>query len=879
MKLNYIPLIIGLIGALGAETTTGAQTVFKPAVFPISFFRGALLLGLSALLLIFTQTAFSATVSKPVTVSAPVTVSKPVTVSNSAPVSKTVTVKLTPLEIFCAANADARKNDPEMPASLKCTPAPEPYTLDSSGKKLSIVSTPSRLSIIKNKAVAIALGKMLYWDAQVGSDGLACASCHFQAGADNRTKNQIDPGLRNASGKLASDSKTAIGEVFDFIASNPSTLDPLLSATGKGPNYTLKKTDFPLRQYQEPDAPVVGQPLQADRHAKIIYDSDDVIASQGSYQSIFKSLKMTGFKEGSKEGSKEDSKVASKATDMQENCTTQLNQIPVFNVAGQSVRQVEPRNTPPVINAVYNFRNFWDGRANNVFNGLDPFGLRRFANPALTPADEIYTVVKGKHVKTRVAIYNASLASQSTGPALSDMEMSCAGKKFPDLARKMLALKPLGKQTVDATDSVLATYATGGAIKTANTYKLMIQSAFENAYWDLPDTTTINGYKLIENNFSLFWGIAIQAYEATLVSDDSRFDQSVDGRAKLTPAENNGLNLFFEHKCVACHSGAEFTSASVSHVENPQNNPDIGKYILRMLMGDGGMAEYDDGFYSIGVRPTEEDIGLGGTDPYDFPLSFTRNAKKQANKDPSLTPVDSSLAPDPFKTNTLLFSNALGVVSWNTTTAPGGIIYGQSPVVSDERDAVDGAFKTPSLRNAELTGPYFHNGGQATLKQVIEFYNRGGDRKDLYQLDSHSDCGAAKMTSDTYGNLVVSADDVTHLIDDSGFIRGESGYASNISPDIAGTKALLDTTCTPETLMLSSTDVSDLVAFIKSLTDERVRWEKAPFDHPSLTIPNGHKGDEKLVTGTPAIDDLLVLPAVGAKGRKLPLKSFEEGLK
>ena len=139
-------------------------------------------------------------------------------------------------------------------------------------------------------------------------------------------------------------------------------------------------------------------------------------------------------------------------------------------------------------------------------------------------------------------------------------------------------------------------------------------------------------------------------------------------------------------------------------------------------MGDGGMAEYDDGFYSIGVRPTEEDIGLGGTDLYDFPLSFTRNAKKQVN---------SSLAPDPFQTDTALFSGALGCIY----TAQGQIC-GQSPVVSDERDAVDGAFKTPSLRNAELTGPYFHNGGQATLKQVIEFYNRGGDRKDLYQLDN-----------------------------------------------------------------------------------------------------------------------------------------------
>jgi cytochrome c peroxidase len=26
-----------------------------------------------------------------------------------------------------------------------------------------------------------------------------------------------------------------------------------------------------------------------------------------------------------------------------------------------------------------------------------------------------------------------------------------------------------------------------------------------------------------------------------------------------------------------------------------------------------------------------------------------------------------------------------------------------------------------------LTAPYFHNGGQATLRQVLEFYRRGGD--------------------------------------------------------------------------------------------------------------------------------------------------------
>lgn len=39
-----------------------------------------------------------------------------------------------------------------------------------------------------------------------------------------------------------------------------------------------------------------------------------------------------------------------------------------------------------------------------------------------------------------------------------------------------------------------------------------------------------------------------------------------------------------------------------------------------------------------------------------------------------------------------------------------------------------GAFKTPSLRNAELTAPYMHNGGMATLEDVMDFYNAGGGR-------------------------------------------------------------------------------------------------------------------------------------------------------
>jgi cytochrome c peroxidase len=43
-------------------------------------------------------------------------------------------------------------------------------------------------------------------------------------------------------------------------------------------------------------------------------------------------------------------------------------------------------------------------------------------------------------------------------------------------------------------------------------------------------------------------------------------------------------------------------------------------------------------------------------------------------------------------------------------------------------DALDiGSFRTPSLRNVELTAPYFHDGSATTLADVIRFYNRGGN--------------------------------------------------------------------------------------------------------------------------------------------------------
>jgi cytochrome c peroxidase len=48
--------------------------------------------------------------------------------------------------------------------------------------------------------------------------------------------------------------------------------------------------------------------------------------------------------------------------------------------------------------------------------------------------------------------------------------------------------------------------------------------------------------------------------------------------------------------------------------------------------------------------------------------------------------------------------------------------------VTDELSQI-GAFKTPTLRNVELTAPYMHDGSLRSLKDVMNHYDNGGVTK------------------------------------------------------------------------------------------------------------------------------------------------------
>lgn len=62
---------------------------------------------------------------------------------------------------------------------------------------------------------------------------------------------------------------------------------------------------------------------------------------------------------------------------------------------------------------------------------------------------------------------------------------------------------------------------------------------------------------------------------------------------------------------------------------------------------------------------------------------------------------------------------------FNIGVRPSNEDLGRFVVTNQPQDR--GAFKVPTLRNVGLRAPYFHDGSKATLIEVVDFYNRGGD--------------------------------------------------------------------------------------------------------------------------------------------------------
>jgi cytochrome c peroxidase len=251
-------------------------------------------------------------------------------------------------------------------------------------------------------------------------------------------------------------------------------------------------------------------------------------------------------------------------------------------------RRVEFRQAPMIYGAAFLRQLFWAGEASDEFNGVTIWG---------------FTGNNGGVTFTRVL--NSALASQAVGPINNFEEMSCFGRPLigpNSFASKLLARQPLQFQRVSRTDSVLGALANrNGPGLVCNgapcTYGELIEAAFGPAL--AADAI---------NQFTIAWGEAIQAYEQTLIPDETPFDRFLSGRiTALTPRQIVGLATFLGRgNCATCHAGPMMSDATVRFFN--ENGP---------LNRDGG----DQGFHNIGMANSTFDRGRADFGP--FGVTFT----------------------------------------------------------------------------------------------------------------------------------------------------------------------------------------------------------------------------------------------------------------
>ncbi|MEY2699368.1 MAG: CorB [Pseudomonadota bacterium] len=672
-----------------------------------------------------------------------------------------------PVIAYAAHACPQRLNQPQLHllliTALCCLPASTGWALQldhpaPSLHKLTPPVTPGLFdgpdAIIVNPASALILGKSLFWDTALGSDGMACASCHFHAGSDRRTINQL----------------TGTGHI-----SITDTAD-----------HPLKKQDYPFTRFSD----------SGNRLSTLTFSTATSTVSSGTWKARFDRTRT--------EATGEEYCLPQPQPDTRQGTTTQ--------------RQTGSRNAPTVINAAFNYRNFWDGRASHLFNGATPYG-------AADPTAGVWIREHGSTHKVPLALPNASLASQAVAPPLDSREMSCEGRNFADLARKLLGRRPLSNQQVDQEDSVLGTHRHPSGLGLDTRYDALIRQSFAPRFWSdtadigQPDTPE-SGLTQIEANFAFFLGLTIQVYEATLISDQTPFDapRGADGFPEgFTPQQKRGHIIFDKAECDFCHRGPAFTLASHPYVSGDSAIGTPLKLIDRRVISiderlhKPSIAMIDSGFANTSVTPAEQDIGLGALNPFGQPLAMAEIYQQSLMQADMRHPKDLADAASLFS---LGFTVDFRKDELLDSKIPRPEIA-RSEMAKEEQGrlaiAARGAFKIPTLRNIELTGPYMHNGSMKNLQEVIEFYDRGGN------LDNPGH----------FGTFVFQQHFTTE-------------------------------------------EKEDLLAFLLTLTDERVRWERAPFDHPAIDIPHGS-------TAT----SWLHIPAVGRRGRSTqlgPLKPFSDYL-
>ena len=266
---------------------------------------------------------------------------------------------------------------------------------------------------------------------------------------------------------------------------------------------------------------------------------------------------------------------------------------------------VEPRNTPTIFGAAFNFDNFWDGRARFTTSTAAACSVppTRRSTSSSTRAPDARRIARGRDQRAHPARARSRRTPRSpssrsasssrawrrwpTGPALSDFEMSFAGRNWAKIGKKLLqrqaghaARQPAGRDQRQRARALLQPGRIGRRTGPADRRRQagaharttdLIELAFEpralaprlgtsngspaprnrrtrsNVHgWTAcrlrpvrrlrarpsptarPSRPNTNQFTQMEANFSLFFGLSVQAYEQLLIPDDTPFDRFMD---------------------------------------------------------------------------------------------------------------------------------------------------------------------------------------------------------------------------------------------------------------------------------------------------------------------------------------------------------------
>lgn len=285
-----------------------------------------------------------------------------------------------------------------------------------------------------------------------------------------------------------------------------------------------------------------------------------------------------------------------------------------------SAVQVTGRKAPTYLDAMFNPRLFWDGRAQCAKQDCPTFSA--FEDP--------------DQPGTFPIAYGAALENQAVGPPLSDVEMACEGASWSKIHGKLATVTPLSlaKQIPAAMSEFIAAHD--------GSYPELFKAAFGTSQTSGPQDE-INTRRI---------AFAIATHERRLRSDQTPWDRWNAGQDDaLTAAQLRGLDLFMNKaRCEACHRVPMFADGDFHFIGFHEPAWDLGRKNVDSEFGVPG-AMRTPGLRNVGLREStgllHNGAGAGATlleiiDLYDRGGLVDNPSVTAAPIDPSIVPLDLS---------------------------------------------------------------------------------------------------------------------------------------------------------------------------------------------------------------------------------------------